>query len=74
MSRNVGLDSQSTKLNVVIRKNIYLDKDKIRAFLESCSTEYAFIEHDKDITPSGEVEGVHYHLVFNESIFSTTTF
>lgn len=61
-----SLDSQTTKINLVIRKNKKIPLNLIVDYLEKNANEYAFIEHTRDISPkTAEVEGVHYHIVFN---------
>lgn len=60
----MGLETKTIKLNIVIRKNIEIDKSKIKAFCEERYNYYAFIEHKGDISKiDGVVEGVHYHIV-----------
>lgn len=63
-NRVVPLKSQTTQLNIVIRKNKCLGKDKVKAYCDLYFKKYAFIEHTKDINPvTGIVEGCHYHIV-----------
>lgn len=66
MSRKTPLSSQTRKVDIVIRKNVEISKDKIKAYCDSEFEIYAFIEHKGDIKPdTGEVEGVHYHICGN---------
>lgn len=63
-NRVVPLKSQTTQLNIVIRKNKVLGVDKVKAYCERYFKKYAFIEHKNDVCPStGLVEGCHYHIV-----------
>lgn len=55
---------QSVNVDLVIRKNKPIDKKLIKAYCEEYCVKYAFIEHKGDISvDTGEVEGIHYHLV-----------
>ena len=66
MSRATSLTCQTKKLNIVIRKNVAIKRERLEAFCNEWFTEWAFIEHAKDIEPnSGIVEGIHYHIVAN---------
>ena len=65
MSRKTNLSTQTGKIWLIIRKNRVLDKDKIDEFLNLYCNEYAWICHEHDINSDGQVEGVHYHFVFN---------
>lgn len=66
MSRRTPLDSQTTKLNIVIRKNKEISKSAIKNWCSDVFKEYAFIEHKDDIDPKTKTnEGVHYHIVGN---------
>ena len=68
MSRSTSLTCQSVNVDLVIRKNKQISLDKIKAYCEKYCLKYAFIEHKGDIEPTtGEVEGVHYHLVLKYS-------
>lgn len=63
MSRSTSLTCQSVNVDLVIRKNKKIPIDKIKAYCEQYCSKYAFIEHEKDITSEGIIEGTHYHLV-----------
>lgn len=64
--RKASLTSQSTHFCVVIRKNTIIDCSLLDNWLKFNTHEYAYIKHENDIHPvTSEVEGVHYHLVFN---------
>ena len=68
MRSKAQITSQSCHWWITIRKNIELSKDKIKQWCEytTLGEMYAFIEHKGDISvESGEVEGVHYHIVLN---------
>lgn len=66
MSRTTKLDSMTTKVCIVIRKNKYIPISKIKQYCDVYFINYAFIEHEKDVEPTtGLVEGVHYHIVGN---------
>jgi len=63
MSSKKPLTCQSTKVDIVIRKNIEIPLSKIKAYCVENFERYAFIEHKGDIKPeTGEVEGTHYHI------------
>lgn len=58
------LQTQSKQFCCVIRKNKEIPNKKLTEFCSIIATQWAFIEHKGDISvDSGEVEGVHYHLV-----------
>lgn len=58
------LQTQSKQFCCVIRKNKDIPNKKLIEFCSQIATQWAFIEHKGDISrDSGEVEGVHYHLV-----------
>ena len=60
------LSTQTGRLFIVIRKNVTIKKDKIKAYCETFGKEYAFIEHKNDIdAETGLVIPVHYHIVMN---------
>lgn len=66
--RKANLTTQSRRWFITIRKNIDLPINELKKWCEyfAQSEMYAFIEHKGDISPdSGEVEGVHYHIVIN---------
>lgn len=64
MGLKASITCQSTRVDLVIRKNKEIPIDKIKAYCEQYCLQYAFIEHKGDISvDTGEVEGVHYHLV-----------
>lgn len=64
MSLSSKLTCQSTKANIVIRKNREIKADKLDAYCKEYFSRYAWIEHKGDISvKTGEVEGVHYHIV-----------
>lgn len=68
MKKKASLTSQSCHWWITIRKNIEIDINNIKQWCDSLSLGdmYAFIEHKGDISAdSGEVEGVHYHIVIN---------
>ena len=58
------LTTQTTKLFIVIRKNMEISKEFIKAYCDEFLEQYAFIEHKGDIEPTTKlVEGTHYHIV-----------
>lgn len=64
MGKKAPITCQSTRVDLVIRKNKEIPIEKIKAYCESECIRYAFIEHKGDTSSdTGEVEGVHYHLV-----------
>ena len=65
MSRQYPLSTQTRKIWLIIRKNIAIDMFLIKQYLTIYADEYAFIEHKGDINLEGEVEGIHYHCVYN---------
>lgn len=68
MKKKASLTSQSCHWWITIRKNIEIYINNIKQWCDSLSLGdmYAFIEHKGDISAdSGEVEGVHYHIVIN---------
>lgn len=61
-----NLESKATKVTIVIRKNIAIDTDLLNSFALEYFDRYAWICHEKDISPKDMVvEGIHYHLVGN---------
>lgn len=59
-----NLESKSTKVTIVIRKNIHINKEYINSFCETYLSRYAWIKHDCDIsTIDMKTEGIHYHIV-----------
>lgn len=64
MGKKAPITCQSTRVDLVIRKNKSIPLDLIKSYCESECLRYAFIEHKGDIAvDTGEVEGTHYHLV-----------
>lgn len=67
-NKKATLTTQSHHWFITIRKNIDLPINVLKMFCEQYTggEMYAFIEHKGDISPlTGEVEGVHYHIVMN---------
>lgn len=59
-----NLENKSTKVTIVIRKNILINEEYINAFCDMYFKRYAWIKHEGDISNlNGIVEGVHYHIV-----------
>lgn len=66
MSRKTPLTTQTQKLFIVIRKTGKETPSKalVKAYCEDYFSEYAMIEHTKDIEPVTQVEiPKHYHIV-----------
>lgn len=66
--KKATLTTQSHHWFITIRKNIDLPINVLKMWCEQYTggEMYAFIEHKGDISPAtGEVEGVHYHIVMN---------
>lgn len=61
-----NLETRTTKVNIIIRKNCALPISKIKDFCDTYFALYAFIEHKNDKkVETGEIEGTHYHIVGN---------
>lgn len=58
-----NLGTRTKNVNIVIRKNREINKDRLIEWLGSNCDKYAFIVHEKDINLEGFVEGIHYHIV-----------
>lgn len=58
-----NLGTRTKNINIVIRKNKYIDIERLNEWLGINCDKYAYIMHEKDINLEGVVEGVHYHLV-----------
>lgn len=66
--RKATLTTQSAHWFITIRKNKALPINILKQWCETYAQQemYAFIEHKGDIAvDTGEVEGVHYHIVIN---------
>jgi len=64
MGRKTPLTCQTTKVNIVIRKDKVLSLTKLKEFCNEYFGRYAFIEHKNDIQPDTcEIIPVHYHIV-----------
>lgn len=61
-----GLDTQTAKIWLIIRKNKPIDLVKFDTWVKSVFDTYAYIVHDGDISAEdGSVIPIHYHLVGN---------
>lgn len=58
-----SLGTKTKNINIVIRKNAYLNMDRIKEWCEMHCERYAFIMHEHDTNLNGEIEGIHYHLI-----------
>lgn len=70
MKKKATLTTQSYHWWITIRKNQKIPKAQLIEFCNSLTQGdmYAFIEHEKDVSiETGEVEGVHYHIVLNSA-------
>jgi len=64
MSNRTPISSQTTKLDIVIRKNIVIPINLLEDFCKIHFKKYAFCAHLHDVSPdTGEEEGAHYHIV-----------
>lgn len=59
------LETRTKYVNLVIRKLEYPNnfEDKLREFVTSECTTFAYIKHEHDVNGYGEIEHLHYHLV-----------
>lgn len=70
MIKHTPLGSQSFHWFIVIRKNVKLPIQQVKQWCITQAEQEAFflMEHEGDISvETGEVEGVHYHIVLNSA-------